>query len=140
VVCGITGTNSRQRKIVLGSADAAEGWTDGQSYIALERRWVRKLKFNDLGAFVSLGELLLHEYCHDDDDSDTHEHSPEFYALYHDASHRGAVATFASSSFPNMPKIMEYMERKMTKTMLRGQDSVAKLNKATERLAARSEP
>lgn len=73
----------RQRTIRIGMSDAANGWTDGSSYIALNRDFIKRQGTARAGLMTILN-LFIHELCHDDDDTGTHVHSVEFYKIYHD--------------------------------------------------------
>jgi len=72
----------RGRTICIGTSDTAIAWTDGSSYIVLERKWLsnvaRSYRASELIA------TLIHEACHDDDSADTHVHGEEFYRAFHD--------------------------------------------------------
>jgi len=79
-----------QRRIEIGSSDTADGWTDGETFIAISREFLRRhhLKIFDkpvISGIVALACLIMHEQCHDGD-STTQVHSPEFYKAYHDWS------------------------------------------------------
>ena len=79
------GNWKQPRVLRVGVSDTADGWTDGSTYIAIDRDFLQRVDASYDG-FMTLGLLLVHEYCHDDDSSETHVHSPEFYRRYHDAS------------------------------------------------------
>ena len=145
VICGhvnnVTSNNMQNRKIRIGIADAVEGWTDGETYIAIERKYIKRLSLGSISAWVKLGELLLHEYCHDAPDTDTHTHTMEFFQMYHDATHQGCVALFAEDALRYVPTAMDRVGRKMTKRLLSGQDKLHNLeekSKKFEKVAART--
>lgn len=98
------------RKIAVGNGPA-DGWTDGSSYIALNRGFLKKLHFT-LQSVVDLKSLVLHEMCHDDSDTDSHVHSHEFYEEYHTADiHSGnAVA----KGFRSLVTAVKRFSRKKT--------------------------
>lgn len=75
-----------RRKLRVGISESADGWTDGKTYIAIDQTFLRQ---NIEGTPTKLGNLivlLLHEYCHDDEDCNTHIHGIEFYQAYHELS------------------------------------------------------
>lgn len=72
-----------QRTLRVGLADAFLGWTDGKSYIALERKFLAG-SGTSIAGFTAMVNVLVHEYCHLDRSSGTHLHTPEFYRLFHD--------------------------------------------------------
>ncbi len=76
--------NVRQRELCIGIGARADGWTDGSTFIALSRSWLRGLRLGYECAWHALALLLLHEMCHDGVDTDTHNHTPQFYEEYHE--------------------------------------------------------
>lgn len=72
------------RNIVLGKSDTSRGWTDGQTFIAIDRTYLEK---NDpihaYGAAQIIG-LMIHELAHDCNTSESHEHGEEFFRRFHD--------------------------------------------------------
>jgi len=67
-----------QRRILLGSSDTAAAWTDGSTYICIDRTW---LKSKHLTCGTHINQLLMtmaHEMAHDIDTRGTHYHGPEF--------------------------------------------------------------
>ena len=83
--CGTLANWENTRILRVGISDVAHGWTDGKTYIAINRDFLQGIKPNAHG-FAKLGTLLLHEYIHEDESSRTHTHTPEFYRNYHDRS------------------------------------------------------
>lgn len=76
--------SARKRVVHIGSSDTAYGWTDGYSFIAIDRRWVKNHAVKlDLVFATSLACLLLHELAHDGASNGTHVHNKEFYEKYH---------------------------------------------------------
>ena len=72
-----------ERKLVVGISDENAGWTDGASYIAINRIYLADL--NRGPALAShLANLLIHEICHIDDDPKHHD--AEFYERFHTLS------------------------------------------------------
>jgi len=72
------------RTFRVGVSDVADGWTDGETYIAINREFLRKLKDRSFSDCVKLAQLVVHEYCHHNDSSSGHVHDIEFYRDYHD--------------------------------------------------------
>ena len=75
----------QDRTIVLGESDVATAWTDGNTYVALNVEFVKALmeRHNfDVKMFTNLGLVLVHEFCHDALDRDTHAHDLEFMDKY----------------------------------------------------------
>lgn len=78
------GNYKKLRSVHAGISTSANGWTDCKSYIAINRNILAELDDGFDGAFQLIG-LLVHEYCHDDDDS---LHDFEFYEKYHNVMMR----------------------------------------------------
>ena len=72
------------RHITLGESTGLNGWTDGISFIAIERTFLRKQLTAGVAGFAALVGLLLHEYIHDNDSIGSHIHGHEFYRTFHD--------------------------------------------------------
>lgn len=67
------------RVIRLGGSEIANAWTDGSTYITIDREFLRRLY---LGSGWGVNKLMLtmaHEMAHDDNTACTHYHGPEFY-------------------------------------------------------------
>lgn len=74
------------RSIVFGSSMDALAWTDGFSYIALDRKFINELSLSWDGAIARVFEILKHEMAHDTATDKTHIHGEEFYRNFHDLS------------------------------------------------------
>ncbi len=72
------------RSVLIGRSDTAGGWTDGETYIAVDRKMLDQIKRGPPG-WIRLAALILHEYTHGDADTDTHVHDRDFYKTVHDA-------------------------------------------------------
>jgi hypothetical protein len=108
-----------RRQVLLGSGPA-EAWTDGQTYIALNRDWLARRSYAKLQDLVDAGHLLLHAYCHNESDQQTHVHDVEFYQNYHDLT--PAVGAFAEAIFRGVANKLKRQNRKASDKVLRGQD------------------
>lgn len=78
----------KARRIDIGTSDVANGWTDGSTYIAIGREFLKGLTMfkrgvPNINAFTKVALLLVHEACHNTD-SRENVHSPDFYREYHD--------------------------------------------------------
>lgn len=71
------------RQIRICESEAVEGFTDGESYIAVERKYLKINGNSHMDSFGKIKYLLVHEYCHDTDDSSGHGHTAEFYEKFH---------------------------------------------------------
>jgi len=71
----------KKREIKAGSSGIADAWTNGNSFIAVNRE--NLIVTNGTANFIKICNLLLHEYLHDDNDMRSHIHNAEFYEMYH---------------------------------------------------------
>jgi len=118
-----------RREIVIGTSDSALAWTDGSTYIAFARGFLKKVEFNMLG-MMNLFDVALHEYCHEDADSDTHIHSGEFYQKFHDActgSNESAIKAFGM-----LPNILETHGNRLNRTVVKDQNKIEKVVRAID--------
>lgn len=69
--------------ILLGSSNAAEAWTDGSSYIAIDVTIVRRLKSSPMRTASYIFSLIEHEIAHEGDSLDC-GHDEAFYQRFHD--------------------------------------------------------
>ncbi len=83
-VANHTGVANPRRKLVVGESNAAEAFTDGSTFVAIETEVLDKVAHDGLPGFMRLTCLLVHEYLHNDDDSGSHVHDPEFYEAFHE--------------------------------------------------------
>lgn len=93
---GWYGELHRRREIVAGQSDTMSAWTDGVTYVAVNRRalsWAR-----DHGA-TQLILLLVHEYCHEERSVGEHVHDHAFFERYHDRSLSLEVGKAAEALF-----------------------------------------
>jgi hypothetical protein len=67
------------RQILLGYSDTASAWTNGSTYICIDRNWLRGKSVTWGNDIAKLQMLLSHEMAHDNDSRGTHIHGPEFY-------------------------------------------------------------
>jgi hypothetical protein len=77
------------RKLIAGVSDCMNGWTDGATYIAINRRMLSGIRGQIAGgSSAKLVALLIHEYAHHDGTLGEHHHDHEFYVRYHEATMR----------------------------------------------------
>lgn len=67
------------RIINLGCSERANAWTNGSTYITIDRVYLRGLYLTSDYSINSLMVLMAHEMAHDCDTRGTHVHGPEFY-------------------------------------------------------------
>jgi hypothetical protein len=79
-------TNCEMRRLLIGrGSGGAEAWTDGKSFIALDKDKFELVKDSESG-FAYLILLLVHEYCHGEDTTQSNVHDEEFYRVFHDTA------------------------------------------------------
>lgn len=140
--------NTKKRKIVFGESLASNAWTDGISYIAINKKFIPLAEFGTK-FFDYMLKLIIHEYCHNDFTINEHPHNQEFYKLYHDITIKGGFNELKDGlilNISNLPKraslvyhndlerngikapkklkqehsnIQEYLEDEVVKTFLR---------------------
>ena len=71
------------RSISIGSSDTSNAWTDGRTYIVIERTFLKNLRLNMLRDICKLFTTLTHELAHDDNTDGTHTHGHEFLENYY---------------------------------------------------------
>ncbi len=112
----------QSRKIVIGDSEVADGWTDGSTYIAIARQFITRNGYTTLEAWIGIGHLLLHEYCHTDSDTGTHVHGPEFYELFH--NNVAEVGLFVTRAFDGFKRNLDYQNKTVQKQLAKLADRV----------------
>lgn len=113
----------KTRTIALGVSACADAWTDGSSYITINRKFLKHVQ-PTIEGWVRIGSLMLHEYCHDEPNTETHIHTPEFYRRFHDAA--DLVATFVARAIGWYPHALKKEGLRLQKRDLKDRDKVAR--------------
>jgi hypothetical protein len=103
------------RKFKIGVGAGLKGWTDGKSYIALERDFLSRLSYASIGDITMLGNLILHELCHLEDDQEVSAHDPDFYERYHDNS--DMVGVFVNKALANVERDVGAVMKKTNRAL-----------------------
>jgi hypothetical protein len=69
------------RKLTTGVSEVADAWTDGATRIVLNKELLAKARLGFHGV-MAICATLLHEYLHDSNDQETHEHDIHFYERF----------------------------------------------------------
>lgn len=99
------------RKVLLGQSDAALAWTDGETRITFERRFLTKEAKKGLSGWYRILAVAVHEYCHlGEADLDGHSHPLEFFELFEAlmTAANNPIAKLAAEAtlyFSGVPKI-----------------------------------
>lgn len=67
------------RVITLGYSERANAWTDGCTFITIDRSFLKRLYMSSCDDVNRLMWVMSHEMAHDTDSRGTHYHGPEFY-------------------------------------------------------------
>lgn len=128
---------AKVRKIVAGESDVANGWTDGLSYVAINRKFLKALTLDNRG-LTDLGTLLAHELCHDGPDTGSHIHSLEFYEEFHDLV-RLKLPDFIMGAAQRLPVVMKSVGKAVPKQTLRDQDRAFAARRSLEELLEKTQ-
>jgi len=72
------------RALCIGISDTSNAWTDGGTYIAFNRAYLKNNFPSTSWGAAAIMTLAFHELAHDEDDTGSHLHGLEFYQAYHD--------------------------------------------------------
>jgi hypothetical protein len=108
------------RTIVLGKSDSCDGWTDGSTYIAINRNFLN-------AGYHRVFALLTHEISHDCNTANTHIHGEDFYKHFHDICN----SRMANNPWYWLPSFARRLETALRSE--RHQKAVAKEEKAKQR-------
>lgn len=89
-------SGAKCRVLQLGVSECAAAWTDGSSFIAIERRFFGKCMKDGLGGAIQLLNTLVHELLHEGPSTGTHVHDEQFYAAFHGVVTSDAWCHFGS--------------------------------------------
>jgi hypothetical protein len=120
------------RRIFIGVSDTANGWTDGSSYVAISRQYLSKQDMTVRG-ITNIGTLLLHEACHQDPDTQDHDHDQSFYERFEQAT-RYTLGDFVAAAISVLPQLAERIDRKLTRAQMQSLDKASMAVKAGSNL------
>ena len=92
----ISGEPIGVRTIFVGNSSSYDGWTDGRTYIVVNRNVLNNADYGITG-LSKIFSIVLHEYLHTNfNTSESHPHNLEFYENFHNAilnipQHEGIV-------------------------------------------------
>lgn len=79
------------RGLTIGVGAAYNGWTDGKSYIAIERDFIKRSHLSHVSGAVAFFGMLVHELAHTDASNGSHCHGEEFYRAFHNIIRYGKI-------------------------------------------------
>jgi hypothetical protein len=77
-------SDRRLRKLCIGESNASKAWTDGATFVALNRNLIRQHIRDGFRGFTYLANAIVHEIIHERNTATAHEHGSEFYETFHD--------------------------------------------------------
>ena len=80
-----------ERKLKLGSSSLSGAWTDGRSFVAINKDYLSRGDYRDI-----LWEFIIHELAHDTDSEKTNLHGEQFDAKYREliSQNKSIIAKF----------------------------------------------
>lgn len=108
------GMKRSARALRIGKSDTAQMWTDGESFICINRELLKIQGFpgSAMRTFTRLGAILCHEYLHSDPDGTTHTHDAEFYEAYESLmGDTDALGDFISSALSHWLALIRQDEK-----------------------------
>lgn len=124
----------RRRRLLVGDSPTFDGWTDGDTYIALNRVFLERQPFTVQG-LTAVGCLLAHEMAHDEKTDDTHHHGVEFYEEFEDICQHG-LPQFVSHGFRTMHRVVAEVGKTEAKRLKVDDDAVRRALESLDALAA----
>lgn len=92
----LTGEASGRRKLLAGDSDTMNAWTDGSTYIAINRNLLYSIRYSGAARLIL---LMIHEYCHDTASVGNHGHDFEFFKRFHELSLTNMSGKMADALF-----------------------------------------
>ena len=125
------------RQYMVGISEKANAWTDGSTFIAFDREFLKTLRYDNVGHMARFAYTLAHEYCHDDDDRETNVHGPEFDEAFREFVEQNRfVEQFIASSLGAVANILRLKNKKATKALLHIKDKIDANTEAEAKLTA----
>lgn len=113
------------RDIRVGKSDNNLAWTDGHSYICLDKKFLAGLRYESGADIGKLGAVLLHEYCHTSENLETDTHGEAFYELYEKlAVNDNILGRFFNEALMKLPDLLAKNNLKESKRVSRFVDKV----------------
>jgi len=74
----------KPRELRIGISSGAAAWTDGFSYVAINRDFMREHIRDGFRGLTVLANVIVHELCHEANTATAHDHGTEFFQTFHD--------------------------------------------------------
>lgn len=126
------------RRLLAGTSAVADAWTDGKTFIAVERRHLKKLNQGLVGAGF-LARVLVHEYLHSEADTGSHAHDFDFYHAFHELllADDGFVERAAEAMLRRYAADLGRLKKKRTKKLMDSLDTSEIVAHAARQFSAR---
>jgi len=118
------------RRIVVGLGPR-DAWTDGSSYIAISRPFIKKTRMHPT-AWQRYAHVLMHQYLHDEPTFTEHKHNAIFYQNYHAWSTSYAMSYFSYNCTVTLAKHATNIRKRLTRTVLARSDAVMRSAKTAD--------
>ena len=128
-------SETKNRRLLVGSGPA-DGWTDGLTYVCLDRKFLEGCQY-DLKGLTKLANLLIHEYCHDGPDTAEHTHTQEFYELFHDRS-QAMLPTLLDWGLGELQRTLKRVRGRLPRNLLVDLDRRLRLAEERNQLAVQA--
>lgn len=125
----------KHRRLRVGISQAMDAWTDGETYIAINRDYIQQTGWR-AGAWSRYASIIVHELCHEESDLTSHVHGPEFHEKFHEWMQDMCIADFTRHCIEMVPRVAAAVHRKVPMMMLKQQDKVVKAERAVDTLEA----
>jgi hypothetical protein len=106
-------------------SELAEAWTDGGSQIVLNRDMLPLFE-EGISGFIGVGNLVVHEWLHDNASVGSHTHDYEFYERYHEATcgRAGVLNRAAILSFQKYALELRRLDKTLSPRAVRDLDQI----------------
>lgn len=113
------------RELYVGVTEHARAWTDGRTYVAINRAFLREHARDGLRGFTTLTNVLVHELCHESNTATGHDHGAEFFEAFHDVlcgSRCNSYGTSIRNAMSMFLKLAQKEKLSLTRNELRDFD------------------
>jgi len=111
----------RDRVITLGCSEVTKHWTDGKTYVALDRKMISGGAL-DLDTFFRWCCMVVHELCHVTPSNCEHEHDVDFFHYYHNWTMGSRFGIFVQTVFMRLPTSYQKENKRMSRLGLKRLD------------------
>lgn len=127
----MAGSYYGRRKLLIGTSEVAQAWTDGKSYIALHRNLLNEVFKGGYGAMFNVAGIIVHELLHDKSDQGSHVHDLEFYETWHNLMLDGIdgyrfACRYSEDAMLRMARVFRDADKKVPRNTLTVLDTMAK--------------